>query len=144
MCILHYFNYYLPDFVAAICLGFIFGCLVLNICFTLTWSHNKPLVESLFLTRDRALSLWSGNTDSKPQTTRELTLGVSAVRTHTKEATWTQDAAPPNHQQHPVQDVSSKQQAKQKYKPSHQQTGSPPHSALPIGGEKKLSSNLTP
>ena len=25
MCILHYFNYYLPDFVTAICLGFIFA-----------------------------------------------------------------------------------------------------------------------
>jgi len=29
-----------------------------------------------------------------------------------------------------VQDTSSKQQAKQKYKPSHQQTGVPPHLAL--------------
>ena len=25
----------------------------------------KPLVESLFLTRDQALSLWNGSTDSK-------------------------------------------------------------------------------
>ena len=24
MCMFHYFNYYLPDFVTAICLGFIF------------------------------------------------------------------------------------------------------------------------
>ena len=31
-----------------------------------------------------------------------------------------------------MQDPSSKQQTKQKYKPSHQQTGLPPHSALPI------------
>ena len=30
-----------------------------------------------------------------------------------------------------MQDASSKQETKQKYKPSHQQTG-PPHSALPI------------
>ena len=36
VCIFHYFNYYLPDFVTAICLGFIFGFLVLGICFTLT------------------------------------------------------------------------------------------------------------
>ena len=27
MCIFHYFNYHLPDFVTAICLGFIFGFL---------------------------------------------------------------------------------------------------------------------
>ena len=35
MCIFHYFNYYLPDFVTAICLGFIFGFLLLDIYFTL-------------------------------------------------------------------------------------------------------------
>ena len=34
-----------------------------------------------------------------------------------------------------MQDTSSKQQTKQKYKPNHQQTGLPPHSALPIGGK---------
>ena len=27
--------------------------------------HNKPLVESSFLTRDQALSLWYGSTDSR-------------------------------------------------------------------------------
>ena len=46
----------------------------------------------------------------------------------------------------PVQDVSSKQQTKQKYEPNHQQTGLAPHSALSITGEKKkkkLSTNLT-
>ena len=31
-----------------------------------------------------------------------------------------------------MQDTSSKQQTKQKRKPSHQQTGVPPHTALPI------------
>ena len=36
MCIFHYFNYYLPDFVTAICLGFIFGFLFLGIRFNLT------------------------------------------------------------------------------------------------------------
>ena len=45
--------------------------------------------------------------------------------------------ASPNHQEHPVKDASSKQQTKQKYKPSHQQTGLPPHSALPIRGKTK-------
>ena len=65
MCIFHYFNYYLPDFVSAICLGFIFGFWFLGICFNLTECHNKPPVKSSFLTRDQALSLWSGSTDSK-------------------------------------------------------------------------------
>ena len=65
MCIFHYFNYYFPGFVTAICLGFIFGFLVLGICFNLTECQNKPLVEPLFLTRDQALNLWNGNTDSK-------------------------------------------------------------------------------
>ena len=43
-----------------------------------------------------------------------------------------------------MQDTASKQQTKQKYKPSHQQTGLPPHSALPIRGKtnKNLSINL--
>jgi len=39
-----------------------------------------------------------------------------------------------------VQDTSSKQQTKQKYKPNHPQTGSPPHSALPIRGKTNKSS----
>ena len=37
-CILHYFNYYLPDFVTAICLGFIFGFSFWGICFNLTYA----------------------------------------------------------------------------------------------------------
>jgi len=35
-----------------------------------------------------------------------------------------------------MQDTSSKQQTKQKYKPKHQQTELPPHSALPIRRKK--------
>ena len=42
-----------------------------------------------------------------------------------------------------MQDASSKQQIKQKYKPNHQQTGLPPHSALPSEEKQKLSTNLT-
>ena len=57
------------------------------------------------------------------------------VRTHRNETTGIQDPASPNHQQYPVQDVSSKQQTKQKCKPNHQQTGLPSHSALPIRGK---------
>jgi len=45
-----------------------------------------------------------------------------------------------------VQEASSKQQTKQKYKPNHQQTGLPPHSDLAIRGKQtnkqKLSRNL--
>ena len=65
MCIFHYFNYYLPASVTAICLGFIFGFSFFDMCFNLTWCHNKPLVEPLFLTRDQALSVWSHSIDSK-------------------------------------------------------------------------------
>jgi len=36
-----------------------------------------------------------------------------------------------------VQDASSKQQIKQKFKPSQKQTGLPSHSALPIRGKKQ-------
>ena len=86
ICIFHYFDYYLSDFVTAICLGFLFGFSFGGICFNLTYCHNKLLVESSFLTRDQALSLRSGNTDSKaldyPRTNpREYQI----VRTHTKE-----------------------------------------------------------
>ena len=87
-------------------------------------------------TRDQALSLWSGSTDSKTlDYWRTNPREYQTVRTHTKETTWIQDLASPNHQQHPVQDASSKQQTKQKYKPNHQQTGLPPHSALAIRGK---------
>ena len=103
-------------------------------------------MESLLLTRDQTLSLWSGGTDSKTlDYQRTNPKGYQIVRTHTKETTGIQDLASPNHQQHPVQDTSSKQQTKQKYKPNRQQTGLPPHSALPIRGKTnkgKLSTNL--
>ena len=88
MCILHYFNYYLPDFLTAISLGFIFGFSFLDICFNLTQCYNKPLVESLLLTRDQALSLRSGTTDSKTldyQRTNPREFPI--VRTHTMETT---------------------------------------------------------
>ena len=84
----HYFNYYLPDFVTAICLGFIFGSLFLNICFNLTYCYNKPLVESSFLTRDQDPSLWSGITDSKTldhQRTNPREYQIE--RTHTNKTT---------------------------------------------------------
>ena len=88
MYIFHYFNYYLPDFVIAICLGFICGFSFLDICFNLTSCHNKPLVESSFLNRDQALSLWSGSTDSKTlDNQRTNPRKYQIVRTHTKETT---------------------------------------------------------
>jgi len=100
MCIFHYFDYYyLPDFVTAICLGFIFGFLFSGICFNLTQCRNKPLVESLFLTRDQDLSLWSGRADSKTvDNQRTNPRGNQTVRTHTKETTRIQDPTSPNHQ----------------------------------------------
>ena len=73
-------------------------------------------MESSFLTRDQALSLWSGSTDSKNlDYQRTNPREYQILRTHTKETTWIQDLASPNHQ-HPVQDTSSKQQTKQNYK----------------------------
>jgi len=38
----------------------------------------------------------------------------------------------------PVQDTSSTEQTKRKYKPNHQQTGLPPHSAFPIRGKTNI------
>ena len=67
----------------------------------LNWTewHSKPLVESSFLTRDQALSLWSGSTDSKTlDYQRTNPREYQIVRTHTKETTWIQDPASPNHQ----------------------------------------------
>ena len=44
-----------------------------------------------------------------------------------------------------MQEASSKQQTKQIYKPNHQQTGLPPHSALPIRGKtNKNSAQISP
>ena len=88
MCVFHYINYYLPDFVPAICLGFIFAFSFLTIFLNLTECHNKPLVESSFLTQDQALRLWSGSTDFKVsdyQRTNHREYQI--VRTDTKEAT---------------------------------------------------------
>ena len=86
--------------------------------------------------QEQAQSLWSGSTDSKTlDYQRTNPREYQIVRTHTVETTWIQDLASPNHQECPVQDTSSKQQTKQKYKPNHQQTGLPAHSALPIIGK---------
>ena len=87
VCICHYFNYYLPDFITAISLGF-FGFSVWSICFNRMQCHNIPLLESLFLARDQALSLWNGSTDSKTlDYQRTNPREYQRVRIHTKEAT---------------------------------------------------------
>ena len=66
-------------------------------------------MESSFLNRDQALSLWSGSTNSKTQDYKRTNpREYHIVRTHTQETTWIQDPASHNH--HPVQDASSKQQ----------------------------------
>ena len=88
MCIFLYFNYYLPNFVTAICLGFIFWFSFLEMCFSLTSCHNKLLVESSFLTRNQALNLWSGSTDSKTlDYQRTNHKGYQIMRAPTKEIT---------------------------------------------------------
>ena len=69
-------------------------------------------MESSFLMRDQALSLWSGIIDSKAldyQRTKPKEYQI--VRTHTKETTWTPPPEPP------CAGASSKQQTKQRYKP---------------------------
>ena len=43
-----------------------------------------------------------------------------------------------------MQDSSSKQQTKHKYKPNNQQTVLPPHSALSITGKKNTNKNSAP
>ena len=49
--------------------------------------------------RDQALSLWSGNTDSKTlDYQRTNPRGYQIVRTHIKETTGIQDPASPKHQ----------------------------------------------
>ena len=49
---------------------------------------GKPLVEYLFLTRDQALNLWSGSTESKTlDYQRTNPREFQMVRTHTKETT---------------------------------------------------------
>ena len=40
-----------------------------------------------------------------------------------------------------MQDTSSKQQTKQKYKPNHQQTEVPPYSPMPIRGKTNKQTN---
>ena len=60
---------------------------------------TKPYVESLFQTRDQALSLWNGSTGSKTREyQRTNPREYQIVRTHTKETTGIQDPASPNHQ----------------------------------------------
>jgi len=67
-------------------------------------------VDSLLLTGDQVLSLWSGSTDSKTlDYQRTNPKEYQIVRTHSKEITWIQDPASSNH---PRQDTSSKQQTK--------------------------------
>ena len=105
-------------------------------------------MESSFLTRDQALSLWSGSTFSKtPDYQRTIPREYQIVRNHTKETT-----------EYKIQQqltTSStlcrtshlnKKQTNIKYKLNHQQTALSPHSALHIRGKTnkhKLSLNLT-
>ena len=62
------------------------------------------------------------------------------MRTPTKASIYIQDPASPNCWQHPGQDASSKQQARQKHKLDHQQTPQNilPHTTLPSRGGKLI------
>ena len=74
MYIFHYFNYYLPDFVTAICLGFIFGFSFLNILISLNAITNHLWNVCSW----PGIKLWAfgvGALTWRPWTTRELTLG---------------------------------------------------------------------
>ena len=143
MCIFHYFNYYFLDFITSISLGFIlvshFWIFVLislnaitnhlwNLC---SWPEIKPWASGV-----GALTV---SLDDQRTNPREYQI----VRTHTQETTWIQDPTSPNHQQHPVQDASFKQQTKRKYKPNHQQDYHLTQPCPSEGGIKQLSSNLT-
>ena len=63
-------------------------------------SHLMPQqLESSFLTRDQALSLWSGSTDSKTlDYQKAYSREYQIVGTHTKETTSIQDPASSNQQ----------------------------------------------
>ena len=59
-------------------------------------SNRKDLCR---WSRDQALSIWSGSTDSKTLDYQRINPREhQIVRTHTNETTWTQDPASPNHQ----------------------------------------------
>ena len=119
-------------------------------------------MESLFLTRDQALILWSGSTNSKTLDRQRTNPAAAAAATTATAKSFqscccwgvsnSENLHKGNHlntrasitqPRCPVQDASSKQQIKQIYKLSHQQTALPPHSALPIRGKtnKKFSAN---
>ena len=137
--------------IYAFCIISIFICLILQLPFV--W--GSPLVSPFWIFilmllnvitnhfwnlhswPDQALSLCSGRTDSKTlDYQRANPREYQTVRTPTNKTTWIQEPLSPNHQKHTVQTVSSsKQQTKRKYRHSHQQTGLPAHSALPIRGE---------
>ena len=64
-------------------------------------------MESSFLTRDQALSIWSGSTGSKTlDYQRTNPSEYQIVRIHRNKTTSIQDPASPNHL-HPVQDSAS-------------------------------------
>ena len=91
------------------------------------------------------IATWSGITESRTLDCQRTpnTRVYSHMKTPMKASTYIQDLASPNCRQHPVQDSSLKQWARQKHKPKHQQTwlqqrtqNIPPHAALHIQEEK--------
>ena len=137
----------LPAFSSDPCLGSssIHMGTLLRLCYKPIGSGLLVLLHPDLLwdgTEDKALSLWSGSTDSKTlDYQRTNPREYQIVRTHTRKLTQrklTQRMPRPGITQPPVAprtDVSSEQQTKQKYKPNHQQTGLSTHSALAIRGK---------
>ena len=103
-------------------------------------TRGKEYIESC-KSRYQALSPWSRRTDSKTlDYERTNPRGYQIVRTHTKETTWVKDPATSC-----TLCRTTHLNNKQKYKPNHQQTGLPPHSALPIRGKtNKNSAQISP
>ena len=78
-------------------------------------SHSRYPQLHVRRARGQVLSLWSGPTGSRTlDYQRTSPREYQIVRTHANETTWIKDPVSPNHQQHHVQDTSSKQQNKTK------------------------------
>ena len=66
MGIFHHFNYYLPDFVTAIDLGFIFGFSFLDICVTLPSCHTTHLWNLCSWPEIKPWAFWVGVLTPRP------------------------------------------------------------------------------
>ena len=123
--------------------GFIFGFLFLDICFNLTYAITNHLRNLRSWPEVKPWAFGVGVLTPRQRTNpREHQI----VRTHTKETTVIQDLGSSNHQQHSVQDASSKQQTNKNTNTiiSRQDYNLiQPYSSEEKETNKKLSTNLT-